>query len=214
VAENNRSWIRRFLPFTLFVLMFAAGIAVSVWIIVNWKTITNLQPHSYIGLFLISVLSAAPIPTPTPGALLTFVLGSVMNPLFVGLVAGAGNTTGYILTYYTGRGGLHFFSVFNVFGKPDTENPGFFRRMALKVKNSRVYRFLSQHRALGVFTLSLFPNPFITPAIIGLGASRFRFSKFLLICWAGQTIQGIWLASLGYVGLRSVLQAFGLSLGF
>ena len=194
-------------------LTVGAGIAASVWIILNWKTITDLQPTSYIGLFFISLLSAAPIPTPTPGALLTLVLGSVMNPLLVGLVAGAGNTTGYIITYYTGRGGLHFFSILNIMGNPDTENPGFFRRTALKIKNSKVYRFLSQHRAVGVFTLSLFPNPFITPAIIGLGASRFRFFKFLLLCWAGQTIQGIWLASLGYVGLRSVLQAFGISIG-
>jgi membrane protein YqaA with SNARE-associated domain len=213
VAQNSGSWLRRFLPFALAVLMVGAGIAVSAWIILNWKTITNLQPHSYIGLFLISVLSAAPIPTPTPGALLTLVLGTVMNPLLVGLVAGAGNTVGYILTYYTGRGGLHFFSVFNILGKPDVENPGFFRRTALKMKNSKVFRFLSHHRALGVFSLSLLPNPFITPAIIGLGASRFRFLEFLLLCWAGQTIQGIWLAYLGLVGLRSVLHAFGISIG-
>jgi membrane protein YqaA with SNARE-associated domain len=195
------------------VLMVGAGIAVSVWIILDWKTITNLQTNSYIGLFLISVLSAAPIPTPTPGALLTFVLGSVMNPLLVAVVAGAGNTCGYILTYYTGRGGLHFFSILKTLGNPDAKNPGFFRRTALKVKNSKLFRFLSQHRALGVFTLSLLPNPFITPAVIGLGASRFQFLKFLLLCWAGQTIQGLWLASLGYVGLRTVLHALGISIG-
>ena len=49
--------------------------------------------------------------------------------------------------------------------------------------------------------------------VLSLGAARFNFMKFLVACWAGQTIQAMLLAYIGHLGLRSLLRFLGIFSG-
>jgi membrane protein YqaA with SNARE-associated domain len=134
--------------------------------------------------------------------ILTFTLGSLLNPLYIGLVAGVGNTIGNSFIYYTGHAGLKLFTDFSN-------------------SNSRVGRILNSERIARivnsknwgelavVFLLFLYPNPASTPLILAMGAERFSFPKFLVTCWSAKTAQGLILAYLGHLGLRSLLHFFG-----
>ena len=63
---------------------------------------------------------------------------------------------------------------------------------------------------LTVFLLSIYPNPVLTPMILGMGASRFSFTRFFIAICAGKTAQSMLLAYLGYFGLRSLLRYLGI----
>jgi membrane protein DedA with SNARE-associated domain len=185
----------------------------AVFIIKNWEYVSQLQPHSYLGLFLISLLAGAPIPILTPGILITFALGSILNPALVGVVAGLGSAAGNILAYLTGHGGLRFFSnLGNIsqVNEPDSSRIGQFFK---KIKGSRLLGIANRKGMAAVFLLSVFPNPLLTPMVLSLGAARFNFMKFLLACWAGQTIQAMILAYIGHFGLRSLLRSLGIFSG-
>jgi membrane protein DedA with SNARE-associated domain len=62
---------------------------------------------------------------------------------------------------------------------------------------------------VAVFFLSIYPNPILTPMILGMGAMRFHFWRFFLAIFAGKTVQSLVLSYLGYFGLRSILRYFG-----
>jgi len=185
----------------------------SVFLVINWEHVSRLQPHSYFGLFLISLLAGAPIPIMTPGILITFVLGSILNPVLVGVVAGLGNALGNIFAYLTGRGGIRFFSTIGIFSQADETDSSRIGQFIKKLKGSRLMGFASSKGVAAVFLLSIFPNPLLTPMVLSLGAARFNFMKFFIACWAGQTIQAIILAYIGHLGLRSLLRYIGIFSG-
>lgn len=179
-----------------------AMVGLSVFLVYNWKYVVRLEHHGYAGLFLISLLAGSPVPVPTPSTVLTFTLGSLLNPLFVGLAAGLGNTIGNASIYYTGRAGLKFFADFN---KPGGRISRFLGgRSISKILNSR-----SPGELAIVFSLYLYPIPVATPMILAMGAARYSFSTFLIVCCVGKIVQGLLFAYLGHFGLGSLLHFFG-----
>ncbi len=177
-------------------------IGLSVFLVYNWQDVVKLEKHGYLGLFLISLLAGSPIPIPTPSMILTFTLGSLLNPLFIGLVAGLGNTIGNYFIYYTGRAGLKVFSDFS-----DSNS-----RLGRLLNNERISKIVKsenwEEMAI-VFLLFLYPNPAATPLILAMGAERFNLTKFLVVCWSGKTVQGLLLAYFGHLGLGSLLHFLG-----
>ena len=61
----------------------------------------------YLGLFFISMVSSASIILPVPYFAFVFAAGAVLNPLLVGVVAGAGAAIGEMTGYVIGIGGKH-----------------------------------------------------------------------------------------------------------
>lgn len=151
--------------------------------------------------------------------ILTFTMGSVVSysivsPLLVALVSGFGNALGNVLVYLTGRGGLAFFRNLGVSRpKPNGEQKATFWR---KVRNwlamPRLKQFARKSSFWAVFVLSIYPNPILTPVIVGMGAARSNFWRFFLYIWVGKTAQCLILSYLGYFGLRSILRYFGVTL--
>jgi membrane protein DedA with SNARE-associated domain len=43
-----------------------------------------------------------------------------------------------------------------------------------------------------------------------MGAKRYNFWKFFLVCWAGKMVEASVISYLGYFGLRSILRYFGI----
>jgi len=198
----------KYLAIGLMVAIIIISVGGSILLIQHWEYVNRLQEHGYWGLFVISLFAGSPIPIPTPSMILTFTLGSILNPLLVGLVAGFGNGVGNALIFWAGRGGHHLFrnltSPKESSGNPRSRIGRFFQRML------RVPEFVRNRILWAVFLLSIYPNPVLTPLILGMGATRFRFWKFFLVIWAGKTFQSILLSYLGYYGLRSLLRYLGI----
>ena len=200
-SESSRR--KKYIAAVLLVATIGGSVAVAVFLIYHWEYVTQLEHEGYLGLFLISLLAGSPIPIPTPSMILTFTLGSLLNPVLVGIVSGLGNAIGYALIYTTGRGGVHLLPSFNV----SDSGIGRFLR---KIRMSRMLDAPNQTGVVAVFLLSIYPNPVLTPMVLGMGATRFSFTKFFLACWAGKTVMSMLLAFLGYFGLRSLLHFLGI----
>ncbi len=200
---------KKYFAISLLAATLGITIAGSVLLVKNWEYMRMLEKQGYLGLFLIAIFAGSPIPIPSPNMILTFTLGSILNPVLVGLVAGFGNGIGNSLVYLTGRGGFFFFRNLGISSKPD-ENPSWIRRMINKFSMPKWREFARRRALLGVFLFSTYPNPVIMPLVIGMGAARYCFWKFFLACWAGKTIESLVLSYLGYFGLRSILHIFGI----
>ena len=193
----------------LLVATVSGSVAGSVFLIQHWEYVSRLQHYGYLGLFLVALLAGSPVPIPTPSMILTFTLGSVLNPLLVGVVSGIGNASGTVLVYLTGRGGRHFFPNLDLSDPASEAYSSRLGRFLKKIRMPRILDFANRRGATGVFLLSIYPNPILTPMVLSMGAMRFRFTRFFLACWAGKTVQAMVLAYLGYLGLRSLLRLFG-----
>jgi membrane protein DedA with SNARE-associated domain len=201
-SESSNSKKNKYIGITLLVITMGGSVALALFLIYNWEYVARLEKAGYLGLFLISILAGSPVPIPTPSMILTFTLGSLLHPASVGLVAGLGAATGYALIYLTGRGGFRFLPKFNV-------SESVVGRFLRKIKLSRLLESPHQTGMVTIFLLSIYPNPVLAPVVLGMGATRFSFTKFFLACWAGATIMNMFIAFLGYFGLGSLLHYLG-----
>ncbi len=200
---------RNYLAIGLLLAMVIISVVGSVFLVKNRGYIADLEKQGYLGLFVISLFAGSPIPIPTPSMILTFTLGSILNPALVALVSGFGNSVGQALVYWTGRGGHAFFKSFSFSSKSNNKSPSRLDRIMNKLGFSRMREFARRRVLWAVFILGMYPNPLLMPIIMGMGAARYNFWKFYFVCWAGKTVESTALSYLGYFGLRSLLRYFG-----
>lgn len=202
--------LKRYLAISVLALTVIISVVGSVYLIKHWEYITQLEQEGLLGLFLISLFAGSPIPIPTPSMILTFTLGSFLNPALVALVSGFGNSCGQVLVYWTGRGGNVFYRNLGISLKIDENSPSWIGKVARKLSFPRVREIARRHVLWAVFILGLYPNPLLMPLIMGMGAARYNFWKFYIVAWAGKTGEAFVLSYLGYFGLRSILHYFGI----
>jgi membrane protein YqaA with SNARE-associated domain len=207
-----RPKVKRFLAIGIMAAMIIVSIIASVYLVKHWEYITMLEQEGLLGLFIISLFAGSPVPIPTPSMILTFTLGSILNPALVAFVSGFGNSVGQALVYWTGRGGLVFFKSLGLSLKIDENSNSWIARFMRKLRMPRMREFARRHVLWSVFVLGMYPNPLLMPIIMGMGAARYNFWKFYIVCWAGKTMESIVLSYLGYFGLRSILHYFGIQL--
>lgn len=210
MAYNGIARRRKRIAISLLVTTLVLSIVGSVFLVRNWEYVSQIQRQGYAGLFLISLLAGSPIPIPTPAMILIFTFGSILDPLAVGLIAGLGNTVGGVSIYLAGRGGRRFFPTLDIPDPANKVDPSRMERFLAKIIPPRLREFANRRGMISVFVLSFVPNPILTPVIIGMGATRYSFRKFLLASWAGKTAQTMILAYLGYFGLRFLLRYLGI----
>jgi len=196
--------------------LFLGGIiAAFVVIVYNWQAISRFQNYGYVGLFLISLLAGFSLPMPIPYMVITFIFGGLLHPALVGVACGLGLGVGGTLLYLTGRGGRRFFPWSNVFAVADNSASDAPRSSRVARLISRLLRWgrvprimdIAKRRGLlVVFLMSAAINPFFVPMAIGMGTLHFRWWKFFLMCWAGQTVKSIGIAYAGYLGLGIALR--------
>jgi membrane protein YqaA with SNARE-associated domain len=201
---------KRYLAVGILASTVIISIVGSVFLVWNWQIILQLQQNGYLGLFLISIFAGSPIPIPTPSMILTVTLASILNPLLVALVAGFGNSLGQALVYWTGRGGHNLYKSLGL--SWNSEGNSWIARLMRKLRMPRMREFARRHALWAVFLLGMYPNPVLMPAIMGMGAARYNFWKFYLVCWAGKTVESGVLSFLGYFGLRSIMRYFGIEI--
>ncbi len=170
-----------------------ATIVLCVLIIQHRIYLDQIATWGYLGCFLVNLFSSGTFVVPGLGMAVTFTLGGVLNPTIVGAVAGIGEATGAVGAYLTGYGGTGLLN-----GRDDA-------------LYDRFGRVLERHGSKAVLLMAAIINPLYYPFAVLMGVLRFGLGRFFLMTWAGRTVKNMFLAYLGYFGLRSVLQWLGLT---
>jgi membrane protein YqaA with SNARE-associated domain len=204
------STVKKFLAISILAATVVISVVGAVYLVKHWEYISMLEEQGYLGLFLISLFAGSPIPIPTPSMILTFTLGSILNPALVALVSGFGNSLGQALVYLTGRGGRVFYKSLGISWKTDENS--WLGRFLHKLRMPRMREFARRHVLWAVFILGMYPNPLLMPIIMGMGAARYNFWKFYIVCFVGKTVESTALSYLGYFGLRSILRYVGIEI--
>jgi len=187
-------------------IIFIGTLVVTFLMLTRGDYMSHLEPYSFLGLFIIALITGSPLPIPTFCVLLVFTLGSVENPFMIGLITGLGVALGHMVVYLSGFGGYKLFAVFNIPDLVSRANLKMKERILKSPKLGKALDYLSRHAIFSMFLMSAIPNPFQMPALFTLGAKRVSFWKVFGVCLAGRTIFYVFLACLGNLGL----QLFGL----
>jgi membrane protein YqaA with SNARE-associated domain len=188
-TKTNSSWAGRILNWLrkrivpIVGLVLVIGIMVSIFYIDNQhpEVIDDLENYGYPGAFIISVIFNATLILPAGNMLIQMTLGAtILSPVLVGLVSGAGAAVGETTGYIAGRSGRGLLVKSKMYGK--------------------VENWLKKWGALTIFVFSVIPFVFDLVGIAA-GALRFSFWKFFLACMLGRMVlyvTMICLAAQGY----------------
>lgn len=141
----------------------------------------------YPAIFTLALVGAGGLVLPLPSTLATFVGGALLNPIYVGLLAGFGEALGEITGYalgYSGQGVVKKGILYN-----------------------RVERWVRERGGAVIFVFALIPNPVFDVLGIAAGALRYPLRRFLVIAWAGKTTKNIGIAYAGAQGVTWVKDA-------
>ena len=142
----------------------------------------EMKTYGYGGVFLITLFGAATLFIPGPTMVATFVVGSLLNPVLVALVAGLGSAFGESTGYAAGYASTAIIT-------PQERKSTWYQR---------IFRWMGSHPFLTIFLLDAIPN--LIGDIAGLIAGRIKYSylKFLLASFLGKTIRFSISAFLGF----------------
>jgi membrane protein YqaA with SNARE-associated domain len=209
---NRRFYVVSILGFLFMALLLAAAIIFR-------EEVQHLYGYGYLGVFVVGVLCGISI-IPVPTLVMVFFLGGILNPLYIGLVAGFGGAIGGITVYLTGAGVETIWSRFRARGEAYEHQTGRHYDPVRPVQS----RFWSKGEALynrlvkwvggkgGSWTLFITSAMIISPfyfAGLAAGSLRMGLIKFFLISWAGKTVRYMIIAYAGYFGLNILLKWIG-----
>ncbi len=163
------------------VLAALAAIGITLYVYSVRSQVEKFASYGYVGAFLITLMANATVILPAPGVAIIFAMGGVLNPLGVALAGGAGGALGELTGYLAGYS-----------GQAAVENT--------KIYN-RIFPQVQKYGAWMILILAAIPNPFFDLAGIAAGIVRIPVWKFMLACWAGQTIK---MALFAFAGAYSV----------
>lgn len=182
----ERVVVRRSFQISAFILFLAVTLA-AAFLAAAYLNVKEFRLYGYSGIFLVNLISSATILVPIPGEAVNIAASSILNPLFVGLVASIGAALGEPTSYLAGRWG----------------------RSAIAgnylEKHKQAELWLKRYGAFAIFLFALLP--FLIFDLIGFAAGAFKYPlwKFILFCWLGRIIRSLLEAYLGW-GAFSFLQ--------
>jgi len=171
------------------VVALMAAIAITVAGYLLRDELQNLEVLGYPGIFLISLVSNATVVLPAPGFIVTFVAGSIFNPLLVAIAAAAGAALGELTGYLAGYSGRGVFE----------RSPSY----------DRLEELMEKYGGWTVLVLAATPNPFFDIAGAAAGALRMPVLAFLAWAFAGKMIKMLALAYAGALGIDWILGLLG-----
>jgi membrane protein YqaA with SNARE-associated domain len=133
----------------------------------------ELATYGYLGVFVITLLGAATLFIPGPTMVATFVVGSLLDPIIVTLVAGLGSAIGETTGYAAGYASR---AVLTPKERKDTWY-------------QRIFRWMGSHPFLTIFLLDAIPNLLGDIAGLIAGRNKYSYSKFLLASFLGKSIR-------------------------
>jgi uncharacterized membrane protein YdjX (TVP38/TMEM64 family) len=180
---------RKWLPVVQSVGVILLSAAITLAILAWHDRIKGLGQYGYLGVFLISLMGNATVVLPAPSLAAVFAIGSVLNPVLVGLAAGVGEALGELTGFLAGYG-----------GRAVVEDRAAFQRLE---------RWVGRYGLIVIFVLSVIPNPLFDLAGIAAGMLRFPLWQFLLSCWAGKTLKTMAFALAGAQSADFLLRLLG-----
>jgi membrane protein YqaA with SNARE-associated domain len=172
--RTPRDWVRALAPFALAILF---SLCIILLIARFQDRVESLKGYGYLGAFVIGFLGNATVILPAPSLAFTAALGGVLNPVLVGLAAGAGEALGEMTGYLAG-----------ISGQAIIEN---------RTRYESMRRYMDRYGGGVFFVLAAIPNPLFDIAGIAAGVVRYPLWKFLLSAWAGKTLKAIFFAGAG-----------------
>lgn len=163
------------------VLALSAVIGISALVFSIRNRVDEFAAYGYPGIFLIALLANATVLLPAPGVAVVFAMGSVFNPIWVGLAAGSGGALGELSGYLAGFSGQAVVERVHLY--------------------ERIHPWVEKYGGWTILVLSAIPNPFFDLAGVAAGAVKMPLWKFLLFCWFGQLIK---MTIFAYAGSHSI----------
>ncbi len=178
----------------LTVVIVIAAVAGTIWLQGQHELLDRIarSPWALPALFTVSVISSATLFLPVPGLAITTLVGSLLNPVTVGIVAGIGQTLGEMTGYLAGYSGQGLVNRSKTYDRVE----GWMKRN----------EFMGE---LVVFVLALVPNPLFDAAGMAAGALRFPLWKYLIAAGLGKVIKNIVFAYGGSLGIDWLARFFG-----
>ena len=178
----------------LTLVIIIAAVAGTVWLQGQHELLGRIgrSPWALPALFAASVISSATLFLPVPGLAITTLVGSLLNPVTVGIVAGIGQTLGEMTGYLAGYSGQGLVNRSKTY--------------------DRVEGWMKRNESMGelvVFVLALIPNPLFDAAGMAAGALRFPPWKYLIAAGLGKVLKNIVFAYGGSFGIDWLARFFG-----
>lgn len=163
-------------------IIFSILIALAVLFASSY--LRHFSTLDYIGVFIISLLSAATIFIPAPSWVFVVSMGRILNPYLVGLVAGIGSGLGEITGYIAGQG---------------------VSRLVQNTESFDKYKnWIRRKDMLAIGILAFIPNPLFDIAGLAAGSLGIGVRRFILPCMIGRTLRYILLAYLGEFSVKYI----------
>ena len=166
----------------LVALLVVIGITYYIFSIRN--RIQEFEQYGYIGVFVVALLANATVLIPAPGLAIISAMGSVFNPLGVGLAAGTGGAIGELSGYLAGFSGQIIVEQMHM--------------------STRIQRWVEKFGGWAILVLSAIPNPFFDAAGIAAGIVKMPLRTFLISVWIGQIIKMTFFAYAGHSSLQAI----------
>jgi len=166
-------------------------IALCALVIVYWQEFMQFSKYGYIGVFIVSFLAGITVLVPVPSVFIVFTLGAVLNPVLVGLIAGAGEATGSMGVYLTGLSSARAFHALD------------------HTVMAKFRAWIKSRGALSVFAMSAIFNPLFYPFTAIAGMMHYGWWRFFLLCLAGKSLKNILVAAVGYYGFKLIINLIG-----
>lgn len=195
----------------------------TVGIVYTWDEMRDVESlasgYGYAGGFFVSILGGITI-IPVPSLLVIFTLGGVLNPVYVGLVAGLGEAVGGITVYLTGAGGGAMWSKLRARHQAIYDQPRPSYDIVTPVQSRINSRWQTMYdrlaRSIGrrgssflVFVVSAMVFSPYYFAGLAAGTLHMGLRRFFLLSLAGKTVKGMMVAYAGYWGLHFLLKWLG-----
>ena len=148
------------------------------------------RTYGYLGAFLVSIFGTLTIVFPIPYTVTIYILGSMLNPILLGLVCGAGSVIGEMSAYLVGLGGKKLLE----------------KRYGERLDAAK--RLFERFGALIIFLFALLPLP-DDLILIPLGMMGYSLKTVLIACFLGKVAMGIIVAAGGRLSYKAVSIIFG-----
>ena len=163
------------------ILALLVVIAITVYIYSIRARAEEFAAFGYPGIFLIALMANATVLLPAPGVAVIYAMGSIFNPLWVGLSAGAGGTIGELSGYLAGFSGQAVIERADIY--------------------ERITPWIEKYGGWAILVLAALPNPFFDIAGVAAGIAKMPMWRFLSFCFFGQIIK---MTMFAYAGKYSI----------
>jgi uncharacterized membrane protein YdjX (TVP38/TMEM64 family) len=170
------------------VVALLAVIGITYYIFSIRDRIAEFEQYGYVGVFVVALLANATVLIPAPGLAIISAMGSVFNPLGVGLAAGTGGAIGELSGYLAGFSGQAIAEHTQVY--------------------NRIRPWVEKYGGWTILVLSAIPNPFFDAAGIAAGIVKMPLRTFLISVWVGQIIKMTLFAYAGQSSIQAIENFF------